>query len=407
MKSVYCSIITIGDELLIGQTIDTNSAWIAQQLNTIGIWVKRRVAVGDVKQDILQALNQESEQADLIIITGGLGPTADDITKPLLCEYFGGTMIQNKEILEHVTYIFTIRKRPMLDVNLKQAMVPDNCTVLFNEVGTAAGMWFEKNNKVFISLPGVPFEMQHIMTERALSKLKHYFTTPVILHRTLVTSGEGESFLANRLIEFEASLPNYIKLAYLPKLGIVKLRLTASDIQDNEMDSYFNELKIILANIAVADTDIELEEAIFKLLIERNETLSIAESCTGGRLCSSITSIKGSSAMFKGGYVPYSNESKINVLGVNRKTIEHDDVVSEAVVIEMAQQCRTHMNSTYALSVSGHLEKQQGETIVWIGLAMEGKTLAKKINVFYDREKNNVLVTNNALNLLRQFILQH
>ena len=202
MKSVYCSIITIGDELLIGQTIDTNSAWIAQQLNTIGIWVKRRVAVGDVKQDILQALNQESEQSDLIIITGGLGPTADDITKPLLCEYFGGTLIQNKEILEHVTNIFTIRKRPMLEVNLKQAMVPDNCTVLFNEVGTAAGMWFEKNNKVFISLPGVPFEMQHIITERALTKLKNYFTTPVILHRTLVTSGEGESFLANRLIEF-------------------------------------------------------------------------------------------------------------------------------------------------------------------------------------------------------------
>ena len=295
----------------------------------------------------------------------------------------------------------------MLEVNLKQAMVPDNCTVLFNEVGTAAGMWFEKNNKVFISLPGVPFEMQHIITERALTKLKNYFTTPVILHRTLVTSGEGESFLANRLIEFEATLPAYIKLAYLPKLGIVKLRLTASDIEAIEIDSYFNELKIILANIAVADTDIELEEAIYKLLIERNETLSIAESCTGGQLCARITSIKGSSAMFKGGYVPYSIDSKVNVLGVNRKTIEQDDVVSEAVVIEMAEQCRTQMNSTYALSVSGHLEKQQGETIVWIGLAMEGKTLAKKMNVFYDREKNNVFVTTNALNLLRQFILQH
>jgi nicotinamide-nucleotide amidase len=183
--------------------------------------------------------------------------------------------------------------------------------------------------------------------------------------------------------------------------------LTASDIEAIEIYSYFNELKIILANIAVADTDIELEEAIYKLLIERNETLSIAESCTGGQLCARITSMKGSSAMFKGGYVPYSIDSKVNVLGVNRKTIEQDDVVSEAVVIEMAEQCRTQMNSTYALSVSGHLEKQQGETIVWIGLAMEGKTLAKKMNVFYDREKNNVFVTTNALNLLRQFILQH
>ncbi len=405
MKSVYCSVITIGDELLIGQTIDTNSAWIAQQLNKIGIWVKRRVAVGDVKEDIMQALDQESEQSDLIIITGGLGPTADDITKPLLCEYFGSTLIQNKEILDHVTNLFSIRKRPMLDTNLKQAMVPDNCTILFNEVGTAAGMWFEKNKIVYISLPGVPFEMQHIMTERAISKLKSHFITPVILHRTLVTSGEGESFVANRLIDFEAKLPPYIKLAYLPKLGIVKLRLTASDIDTNEIDTYFHELKIILANITVADTDIELEEAIYNLLIKRNETLSIAESCTGGLLCSRITSIKGSSNIFKGGYVPYTIESKINVLGIDKMTIETHDVISEAVVVEMAEHCRKRMNSTYALSVSGHLEKQQGDTVVWIGISKEGKNLAKKMNVFYDREKNGVFVTNNALNLLRQFIL--
>ncbi len=406
MNSVFCSIITIGDELLIGQTIDTNSAWIAQQLNNIGIWVKRRVAVGDVKQDIIQALDQESEQSDLIILTGGLGPTADDITKPLLCDYFGGTLIQNKDILDHVTQIFTSRKRPMLDVNLKQAMLPDNCTILFNEVGTAAGMWFEKNDKVFISLPGVPFEMQHIMSERALPKLKTHFTTPIILHRTLVTSGEGESFIANRLIDFEQKLPAYIKLAYLPKLGVVKLRLTANDIEPAEIETHFNELKSVLSSITVADTDIELEEAINQLLRQRKETLSIAESCTGGQLCARITSIKGSSDIFKGGYVPYSIESKINVLGVNKPTIETHDVISEQTVLEMAEQCRLRMNSTYALSVSGHLEKQEGETIVWIGLSKNGKTSAKKIHVFYDREKNGVLVTNNALNLLRLFILE-
>ena len=406
MKSVNCSIITIGDELLIGQTIDTNSAWIAQQLNTIGIWVKRRVAVGDLKDDILSALDEENKHADLIILTGGLGPTADDITKPLLCEYFGGQLIEDKEILEHITRIFTTRKRPMLDVNLKQAMVPDNCTILFNEVGTAAGMWFEKNNTVYISLPGVPYEMQHIMSERAIPKLKDFFQTPSILHRTLVTSGEGESFIAARIHDFEEQLPSYIKLAYLPKLGSVKLRLTASDIQEDEIEKHFEKLKTLLKNITVSDEDIDIEEAINRILLSRNETLSIAESCTGGQLAARITSIKGASNIFKGGLVPYSIESKINMLGVKKETIETYDVISSETVIEMAERCREKLHSTYALSVSGHLEKQENETIVWVGLSKEGRTFSKKVNVYYDREKNGVFVGNTALNLLRLFILE-
>jgi len=406
LKSVNCSIITIGDELLIGQTIDTNSAWIAQQLNTIGIWVKRRVAVGDLKDDILSALDEENKHADLIILTGGLGPTADDITKPLLCEYFGGQLIEDKEILEHITRIFTTRKRPMLDVNLKQAMVPDNCTILFNEVGTAAGMWFEKNNTVYISLPGVPYEMQHIMSERAIPKLKDFFQTPSILHRTLVTSGEGESFIAARIHDFEEQLPSYIKLAYLPKLGSVKLRLTASDIQEDEIEKHFEKLKTLLKNITVSDEDIDIEEAINRILLSRNETLSIAESCTGGQLAARITSIKGSSNIFKGGLVPYSIESKINMLGVKKETIETYDVISSETVIEMAERCREKLHSTYALSVSGHLEKQENETIVWVGLSKEGRTFSKKVNVYYDREKNGVFVGNTALNLLRLFILE-
>jgi len=406
LKPVNCSIITIGDELLIGQTIDTNSAWIAQQLNTIGIWVKRRVAVGDLKDDILSALDEENKHADLIILTGGLGPTADDITKPLLCEYFGGQLIEDKEILEHITRIFTTRKRPMLDVNLKQAMVPDNCTILFNEVGTAAGMWFEKNNTVYISLPGVPYEMQHIMSERAIPKLKDFFQTPSILHRTLVTSGEGESFIAARIHDFEEQLPSYIKLAYLPKLGSVKLRLTASDIQEDEIEKHFEKLKTLLKNITVSDEDIDIEEAINRILLSRNETLSIAESCTGGQLAARITSIKGSSNIFKGGLVPYSIESKINMLGVKKETIETYDVISSETVIEMAERCREKLHSTYALSVSGHLEKQENETIVWVGLSKEGRTFSKKVNVYYDREKNGVFVGNTALNLLRLFILE-
>lgn len=404
LKQVNCSIITIGDELLIGQTIDTNSAWIAQQLNEIGIWVKRRIAVGDVRENILQALQQESREAQLVIITGGLGPTKDDITKPLLCEYFGAQLIEHAEIKKHVLDFFTSRNRPILDVNIRQALVPDNCTVLFNEVGTAAGMWFEKDGVVYISLPGVPFEMQHILSVRGLPKLKHHFHTPRILHRTLVTSGEGESFIANRLSDFEERLPQAIKLAYLPKLGVVKLRLTATDIDPNEMEIFFNELKSILQQITVAEQDIEIEEVIFHELKRRGETIAIAESCTGGRLASSITSIRGSSDVFKGGFVPYSIESKVHVLGVNQTTIDTYGVISSETVLEMAEQCRLKMKATYALSISGHLEKQAGETAVWIGIATEGRALTKKIQVYYDRAKNATLVCNTALNLLRIFI---
>ncbi|MBK7762258.1 MAG: CinA family nicotinamide mononucleotide deamidase-related protein [Bacteroidetes bacterium] len=405
MQSIYCSIITIGDELLIGQTIDTNSAWIAKRLNEIGIQIKRRVAVGDSKEDILHALNEESIYADIIIITGGLGPTSDDITKPVLCEYFNSQLIENKEVLEHVIRIFTERKRQLLEVNLRQAMLPNNCKVLFNEVGTAPGMWFMKNEKIYISLPGVPFEMQHIITERVLPALQKHFITPQVLHRTIVTSGEGESFIANRLIEFEANLPASIKLAFLPKLGIVKLRLSAIGISDFLMDQWFDELKTILSNILVADYDVEIEQIIFNLLSQNNETLSIAESCTGGRLASVITSIKGSSTVFKGGIIPYSIEAKINVLNVPQQTIENFTAISEETALSMAENCLAKMNSTYAISVTGNLEKQIGETFVWIGLAKQGYSIAKKLHVFYDREKNAVLVTNTALNLLRLFIL--
>lgn len=404
MKRINCSIITIGDELLIGQTIDTNSAWIAGQLNDMGIWVKRRVAVGDVREEIFRALKEECRESELVIITGGLGPTKDDITKPLLCEYFGGNLVENAEIKQHVIDFFNSRKRPILDVNLKQALVPDNCTVLANEVGTAAGMWFEKDEVVYISLPGVPYEMQHILTQRGFPKLKQHFHTPRIIHRTLVTSGEGESFIANRLSDFEQRLPDAIKLAYLPKLGVVKLRLTAVDIAPNDMEIFFDELKSILQPITVAEMDMEIEEVIFHRLKATGETLSIAESCTGGRLASRITGIPGSSDVFKGGFVPYSAESKVHVLDVAQNTLDTYGVISRETVLEMAEQCRMKMNSTFALSVSGHLEKQAGETAVWIGLSAEGRQFAKKILVYLDREKNATLVCNTALNLLRLFI---
>ncbi len=406
MKTTYCVIITIGDELLIGQTIDTNSAWIAQQLNPIGIMIKRRIAVGDDKNEIIDALNEAKNLADIVIITGGLGPTADDITKPLLCDYFGGQLIENKDVLEHVISIFTKRNRPMLDSNLRQAMVPDVCEVLFNEVGTAPGMLFREGKKVFVSLPGVPFEMQHIVSNRLIEILKKEFKTPNIIHLSLVTSGEGESFVAERLNDFEKSLPSQIKLAYLPKLSIVKLRLTGIDVSSSFIDTYFNEMKSILANIVVGEGDIELEQMLGQILNEKKRTISIAESCTGGNIAARITSVKGSSEYFKGGMVPYSIESKINVLNVDANIIENTTVVSDETVKDMALRCRLLFKSDYALSISGYLEKNDHDNEVWIGLSSATKLYSKRIIAPYDREKNTVLATNTALNLLRLFILE-
>ncbi len=404
-KPIHATIITIGDELLIGQTIDTNSAWIATKLNEIGIHVKRRIAVGDVKEDIESALTEESQRCQLIIITGGLGPTADDITKPLLCEYFDGKLVENQEVLAHVKSIFEKRNRPMLESNLKQAFVPNTCTVLFNEAGTAPGMWFEKNEVVFISLPGVPFEMEHIMTLHALPKLKAHFVTPHIYHRTLITAGEGESFIANRLVDFENQLPHTIKLAYLPKLGGVKLRLTSHLCTAAEIDQWFQQLQSILADIVIAAEDIELEEVVFSLLQSRKATLSIAESCTGGLLSAAITSIKGASNIFTAGIVPYATNMKVNLLDIPAELIEQYGVISAETAEAMAKNCLHKTQSTYALSVSGHLEKQKDETYVWIGLADQHRCIAHKVPVFYGRKKNAVFVVNTALNLLRKFML--
>ncbi|MBK8145312.1 MAG: CinA family nicotinamide mononucleotide deamidase-related protein [Bacteroidetes bacterium] len=406
LKQTFCSIITIGDELLIGQTIDTNSAWIAQQLNPIGIPVKRRIAVGDNKQEILDALERERNDSDIIIITGGLGPTSDDITKPVLCEYFNSGLIENAAVLKHIMSYFDKRNRPMLQSNLMQAMVPEVCEVLFNEEGTAPGMLFKEKGQVIISLPGVPNEMQYIISTHVLSYLQANFKTPNFIHRTLVTSGEGESFIAERLKDFEATLPPEIKLAYLPKINIVKLRLTATDIEEGILETHFHRLKEILHNITIIDADLELEFVLGQLLVRNQKTISVAESCTGGSIASRITSIKGSSAYFKGGIVPYSIESKQNVLEVSKDTIDRFGVVSEETVIEMAQKCREKFKSDFALSVSGYLEKKDHDNSVWIGLNSSSTKLTKKIIAPYDREKNTILVANAALNLLRLFILK-
>src|ERR1044071_1239120 len=280
MKNVNASIITIGDELLIGQTIDTNSAWMAQQLNRTGIWVRRRVAVGDVWDEIWNALDEESKQAEIILITGGLGPTADDITKPLLCKYFGGKLVVNEQALQNVVTIFEkYLNRPLIEVNKKQAEVPDVCTVIQNKRGTAPGMWFEKDGKIFISMPGVPHEMKGMMTDDVLPRLPSLFRLPLVEHRTLLTAGIGESFLAERIKAFEQSLPSHIKLAYLPNYGMVRLRLTATGYEDSikdDIDALFTKLQQQLEDVMVVNEDISIEEAIGKLLTAKGKTLSAA-----------------------------------------------------------------------------------------------------------------------------------
>lgn len=404
MSSIYCTIITIGDELLIGQTIDTNSAWIAQQLNALGIKIKNRIAVGDNKPDITAALDSAIELSNIVILTGGLGPTSDDITKPLLCDYFGGTLIVNEAVRQHVVAYFEKRKRPQLQSNINQALVPDVCDVLFNEMGTAPGMLFRKGDRTIISLPGVPMEMKHIMTTSVLSILAQRYDTPRYIHRTLLTAGKGESFVADMLQSFEAQLPEQIKIAYLPNLGSLKIRLTGENIEEEIVEQQFQLLRHEVASIEVAPKDTDLEHAVHELLLQLNKTISTAESCTGGLIASRLTSISGSSAYFIGGMVSYATEAKINVLGVNASTIEAHTVVSEEVVIEMAQQARLKFNTDIAIASSGYLEKGEKENEVWLGLASANATHAIQLHVPYDRQKNAVLVVNTALNAIRLFL---
>jgi len=417
-RQTFASIITIGDELLIGQVIDTNSAWMAQELNKAGIWVKRRVAVGDSWDEIWQALDEESKHADIILITGGLGPTADDITKPLLCKYFGGKMVTDQKVLEHVKYLFEkVFKRPppILDRNLKQADVPDTCTVLHNERGTAPGMWFEKDGKVYVSMPGVPHEMKGIMASMVLPRLQQHFTMSAIVSRTLLTFGIGESFLAERIKDFEEALPANIKLAYLPNYGMVRLRLTGT--ADNtalitaSIETQFDTLKKLLPDVMVTDEDEPMEKVVGKLLKARNKTMATAESCTGGYIAHRITANAGSSEYFKGSIVSYANEVKEYLLGVPHDYFTTVGAVSEEVVKGMVTGVLNEIKADYAIAVSGIMgpggatpEKPVG--MVWVAVGNKEKITTQLFNFRFDRMRNIEITAMNALNLLRKFIIE-
>jgi len=414
-QKINASILVIGDELLIGQVTDTNSGWMAQQLNQIGVWVKKRIAVGDIWEDIWKALDEESRESEIMLITGGLGPTADDITKAVLCEYFGSKLIVDEEALANVKYIFErVLKRPVIERNLKQAEVPDNCIVIQNKRGTAPGMWFEKNGKIFISIPGVPHEMKGMMTDYILPSLQQHFRLPFIAHKTLLTADIGESFLAEHIRQFENALPDDIRLAYLPNYGMVRLRLTAIGNDKNSIESglqeQFDNLKKLVSEWMVIDEDVSLQEAIGRLLKQKNETVSTAESCTGGYIAHLITSIPGSSNYFKGSVVSYSNEIKEKVLHVNSQTLAEQGAVSEETVRQMAEGALILLNTDYAIATSGIMGPDGGTVekpvgTVWIAAGNRQKIVTQKFQFRFDRLRNIELTATNALNLLRKFIL--
>lgn len=414
MEKILASIITIGDELLIGQTIDTNSAWIAQQLNAIGIWVHRRVAVGDTREAILHALDEEGAAASLVLITGGLGPTADDITKPVLCDYFGGTLVQDDDALQNVLRIFEGRGLPTLQRNLDQALVPDVCTVIPNKRGTAPGMWFEQNGRIYIAMPGVPYEMEGMMLDYILPRLPEIFDAPSVLHHTLLTSGMGESFVAERIADFEKALPPAIKLAYLPGFGLLKLRLTALG-KDKlttavTLAQQFTLLKSLLTDITVADEDISMGEVLGRLLTARGKTVGTAESCTGGYIAHLLTLVPGSSSYYKGSLVTYANDMKQRLLHVPPTALNTQGAVSEATVLAMAKGALEQLQTDYVIAVSGIMGPDGGTPdkpvgTVWVAVGDAQQQTAIRYQLRYDRKHNIELTAAYAINELRKFIV--
>ncbi|MGN6417312.1 MAG: CinA family nicotinamide mononucleotide deamidase-related protein [Pseudobacter sp.] len=414
MQQVFASIITIGDELLIGQVTDTNSPWMAQELNKTGVWLKRRVAVGDLKQEIVHALDEQAKDCQIIIMTGGLGPTADDITKQVLNEYFGGKMVTDQRTLEHIRYLFEkVYNRPIIQRNLEQADVPDVCTVLFNERGSAPGMWFEKDGRIYVSLPGVPHEMKGLMLKEVLPRLQQHFTMPFISHRTLLTAGVGESFLAEMIKDWEAALPSHIKLAYLPHYSMVRLRITGSggskEQLEKELDTEFSKLKTLVAAHMVVDEDKPLQQVVGDLLKRTNSTLATAESCTGGYIAHLITSISGSSEYFRGSVVSYANEVKENLLKVSHDTLVQEGAVSEQTVKQMVQGALLTLNTDFALATSGIMGPGGGSEAkpvgtVWVAAGNKDEIVTQLFHFRFDRARNIEMTAINALNLLRKFI---
>ena len=404
-------IITIGDELLIGQVVDTNSAWMGEQLNLIGLRVVQITSISDQREHILKALEQAASRAEIILITGGLGPTSDDITKPTLAEYFDSPMVFHPEVLKEVERMFAARGLPVTEVNMKQAEVPACATVMPNHNGTAPGMWFEKDGSVYVSMPGVPYEMKGIMTDYILPRLTKLFVGQAIYHKTILTQGMGESMLAARIEDWEKALPKNIKLAYLPQPGMVRLRLTGVGMDPEtvkgQVEKEVQKLNTLISELIFGYDKDNFEMIIGRLLKEQGATLSTAESCTGGYLAHLITSVPGSSEYYNGSIIAYQNSLKHALLGVPEAILKEHGAVSREVVIAMAEGARKKLGTDYALSTSGIAGPDGGTTekpvgTCWIAIASSTGTETKLLHLGTDRQRFIHMASVNALNLLRK-----
>lgn len=412
------AIITIGDEILIGQIVDTNSGFIAKALDAVGVEVAEMRSISDNKNHILQTFRDLQNNFDLVIITGGLGPTKDDITKHTICEYFDDHLIVDEAVLAHVVHIIEkVMKRPASQINKDQALVPSKSSVLFNQYGTAPGIWIQKEQTVFVSLPGVPYEMKYLMQDQVLPKVIETFDRTLIIHKTIMTYGQGESLVAERIEDWENNLPSYISLAYLPSPGRVRLRLTARgtdlELLENTLHDLIQKLTDLIGDIIVGfDENETIQEMLSRLLIQKNRTLSLAESCTGGTIASMITAISGVSSFFKGSVVTYATASKSDVLKVSAEAIEKYGVVSEFVASEMAVNAQKLFQSDFAVATTGVAGPNKGDDdaevgTVCIAIATPQNTVVEIFNFGTPREKVIQRAATKALEMLHKEILKN
>lgn len=412
------TIVTIGDEILIGQIVDTNSGFIAKSLDRIGIQINEMLSISDDKQHILDTFTALQNKVDLVVITGGLGPTKDDITKKTFCEYFNDTLVLNKEVETHVIELIeSVMKRPASQMNKDQALVPSKCQVLFNKVGTAPGMWMKKEDTVYISLPGVPYEMKYIVENEIIPKVIKEYQRPYILHKTIMTYGQGESLVAERIEDWENNLPKFIKLAYLPAPGRVRLRLTArgtdKEVLEKAIAENVTSLTKIIGDIIVGfDEDETIEVVLGRQLTQLGKTIATAESCTGGKIAQTLTSVAGASTYFRGSVVSYATDTKVSILGVSQQTIENYSVVSAQVASEMALGAQKIMNTDYAIATTGNAGPSKGDAdaavgTVFIALATPNGVLVEEFNFGQPREKVIDRTVNKAFEMLQKEILKN
>lgn len=407
------SILTVGDEILIGQIVDTNSAWMGQQLNLAGARVVTIISVGDTMEAIHTGLREALDQGDVVLMTGGLGPTKDDITKKALAEYMGVDMVFHQPTFDRIQKMFEVWGRPMNEAHRLQCFMPANAQILPNKMGTAPGMWMEYEGKVIASMPGVPYEMQYLMEHEVLPKMKQQFPGKPIAHRTILTVGEGESHIAERLEDFEEGLPEGFKLAYLPSIAQVRLRITGSGADETTLHQILDEkaaiIKARFADIIYGYDTETLESAVGKMLRERGLKLATAESCTGGYMAHRITSVAGSSDYFVGSVIAYANEVKMQALGVKAETLDTHGAVSEQTVIEMAEGAVKVLPADIAIAISGIAGPGGGSDtkpvgLAWIAVSNGELTKTFSIRAGKDRDKNTQYFTVHALNQLRQFL---